>query len=544
MSSTISSSPIDGPQELSDTVYSRNPSRQTSCHESDTPAFSPPNFVWPQPPLLPVGNYPLPHVQSLESIQTALSAPSSLISDHPSSIPYYTPFAPLAAADHADAFALCQQAGAWTAYSPDTASVDLYHDFQAGLHRTDSTLSADAARRNARASFPVDVRSKSPLKGDSDRASRSRSIVGVVTPPTDAGVKKLRKLRGTSSRRNSIPLVSSTANIRAHPDILARRNSPAKEEVVSNDDLLSSEDEDSRHRPKNVERESTFACPFYRRWPTRHIECMNRKLTRIQDVKQHIYRRHSKPPFYCPTCAKVFSSPDPRDYHIRQITCTPAAVSSKRSSDGISAQVQETLKNRLSRRLSPVEQWYSIWDLIFPGEAAPLNAHVGSIVTEMLSMLKDFWKNEGQRILPSISKPSTAQALSDTDLQLLMVQMLDKVHDHFEDEPDQTEEAAMDGMDSQTDRMMDKSPVDGESGTIADYEEVGYEPSPSSGWEKVSYSPNGSPSISIGGRFVESSADLGSSGMLVEQQQQQQYLAEQSWIEHPMAANPHVNRFQ
>ncbi|ATY60002.1 hypothetical protein A9K55_005705 [Cordyceps militaris] len=538
MSSTIASSPIDGAQE-SDFIDSRNPSRQTSYHENDLPAFSPQNYIWPAP-LLPVNQFTLQHVQSLESVPTALSAPSSLISDP--SIPYYAAYPPILPADPSESFAMCQQAGPWTTLSSDTASVDLIPDLHAGLHRTDSDLSADSLRRNACASFPVEKRSKSPLKGDSDHASRSRSIVGLVSPPPDAGVKKLRKsVRGCSSRRHSIALTPSAANIKASMDVHARRHSPpAKEEVVSNDELLSSEDEDSRHRPKNAGKEFTFACPFYRRWPTRHIECMSRKLTRIQDVKQHIYRRHSKPPFYCPTCAKVFVSPDPRDDHIRQASCRPVTASSKRSSDGISAQVQDSLKNRFARKLSAVEQWYGIWDLVFPGEAAPPNAYVGSVVTEMLSMLKDFWKNEGQRILPSIPKPKTGRSLADEDLQMLMTHMLDKVKDHFEDEPDLADATAADGADSQMDQVMDSSPVDGEFGTFAEYEETSYEPSRSSGWETVAYSPNRSPLMMMGGRIVESTTDLGSSGMLVEHHQP---FTEQLWTNNAMT-NHLVNGFQ
>ncbi|KAJ6784274.1 hypothetical protein PWT90_03916 [Aphanocladium album] len=537
MSSTISSSPTDGTQEPPDLTDSRNPSRQTSYHESDVGTYSPPNYIW-QTPMVPVNGFPIPHVQSLESIQTALSA-HSLLQDT-SSLQYYPTYAPLVAGDGTDSFALLQQAGAWTAYTSDTASVDLYHEAHANIHRTDSTLSVEAVKRNARASFPVYPRSRSPLKAE-DRVSRSRSIVGVVTPPTDAGVKKSRKekLRTSSSRRNSMPLVSSGANCKNSVDANGRRTSPSKEEAVSNDEPLSSEDEDSRNRPKSSGKEPTFACPFYRRWPTRHIECMNRKLTRIQDVKQHIYRRHSKSPFYCPTCSKVFASPDPRDEHIREGQCTPATASSKRSSDGISAQVQDSLKNRFSRRLSPIDQWYGIWDLIFPDVTSPENAHVGSLVTEMVGMLKDFWKNEGQCIIPSLTKPNPSQPIGEADLQMLMAQMLDKVQDHFEGEPSKADSAAVEATDSQGDHIMGSSSVEGKSGGVAEDDENSYEQSPPNQWgDNIYYSPDGSPTLNMGGRIVPPCADLGSSGMLVDER-----YTEQSWMASSVA-NPIVNRFQ
>ncbi|KAM3436589.1 hypothetical protein NHJ13734_005005 [Beauveria thailandica] len=524
MPSTHSSSTTDGAQEPPELPDSHNSSRQPSYHQTDASTLS---YMWPQSHL-PLA-FASQGVQSLEGIQSTLSA----------SMPYYEPYPrPVFPADLVDPFAICQQAGSWSNYPSDTASAEPYYELHAPIQRTDSTVSVEAAKRNSRAPGPVDCRSKTPWKGDSDRASRGRSIVGAVAPPTDAGVKKLRKhLHGSSSRRSSIALASSAANVLSPPDVNGRRHSAPKEEVMSNDEVLSSEDEDSRHRPKSAGNEPTFACPFYRRWPTRHIECMSRKLTRIQDVKQHIYRRHSKPPFYCPTCAQTFASPDPRDNHIRQKFCTPATASAERSSDGISAEVHDSLKNRFHRRLSPVEQWYGIWDLIFQREARPQNVHVGSMVTEMLGMLKDFWKNEGQHIIPTIVKPGTTQLLTDADLHLWMTNMLDKVKDHFEGEIGMAGGTATDGGTwSQADQTMDNSPVDGEFGAPAEDEEVSYEPSPPV-WDATYCSPIGSPPIAMDRQVVESSADLGSSGTLVGKH------SLQSWLSHSMANAP-VNRFQ
>ncbi|KAF4436522.1 hypothetical protein FACUT_6380 [Fusarium acutatum] len=43
---------------------------------------------------------------------------------------------------------------------------------------------------------------------------------------------------------------------------------------------------------EDIEVRKAFACPYFRLDPVRHIECLSRKLYRIQDVKQHLSRRH------------------------------------------------------------------------------------------------------------------------------------------------------------------------------------------------------------------------------------------------------------
>lgn len=557
--STLPSSPTDPGLEPPD-ADSRYPSRQTSYHESDAPLFPLYDQSWPAylsgtdnltAITAPAPLTGIPGVPSVENIETVLPAANVILQD-PSTIPYYTAYPPIIVGDNGKPLDSGQHASSWPAYTPDNGSIDLLPDGRASLPRTDSTLSAELVNHAARASFPGFPRSKSPWKLESERALLRCRSCSAVSPPVESGIKKSRKtqLRSLPSRKNSIQLAVSGRAVKAASDGIAaklRKHSPSKEEPPeSNDEVMSSGDEDSRHRPKNSSKEPNFACPFYRRWPARHMECMSRKLSRIQDVKQHIYRRHSQSPFYCPNCFKDFPSPEPRDKHIRDNSCKLVTASSRRSMDGVSAQIQDELKKRFSRKLSPTRQWYSIWSLIFEDAEAPRNPYLGSMVSETLGMLRDFWKQEGQRLIPGLVRQNPDRAIAEDDLQEFMLNMLNKVEDHFEGDPDELDDLASDAVSSYADQVMDRSPIDGESGASPEDEDNSYKPVGSGDpWTVPLYSPFGSPPTNANGAVaVEPCAAFSSSGLLVEpsfneQQQQQQ----QPWMP-PMLANPHMNRFQ
>ncbi|KAJ2973407.1 hypothetical protein NQ176_g6626 [Zarea fungicola] len=64
-----------------------------------------------------------------------------------------------------------------------------------------------------------------------------------------------------------------------------------------------------------------FACPFYKRFPVCHLECTFHDLRSIREVRQHILRQHTQKYFHCSICFERFSSPRPRDDHVRSQDC-------------------------------------------------------------------------------------------------------------------------------------------------------------------------------------------------------------------------------
>ncbi|CAI4217554.1 unnamed protein product [Parascedosporium putredinis] len=65
------------------------------------------------------------------------------------------------------------------------------------------------------------------------------------------------------------------------------------------EDLRKSPKRQDNTEPENQQR---FACPFYRHDPFKYTSCLSYSLRRIKDVKQHIYRKHGPPLYYCAPC--------------------------------------------------------------------------------------------------------------------------------------------------------------------------------------------------------------------------------------------------
>ncbi|CAH0018374.1 unnamed protein product [Clonostachys rhizophaga] len=154
--------------------------------------------------------------------------------------------------------------------------------------------------------------------------------------------------------------------------------------------------------PRTDEHEvRAFACPFYRRHPTFHMDCMNRKLTRIRDVKQHIHRRHSRS-----ACAAG-------------------------DSDAISAETgRELRRHRAGRTETPVAEWRNIWRILFKDEPQSRDPLLGTMVEETVQMIKEFWKNEGNQITEQFLKEKGVGA--DDTVQNNMSELFEVAHERFE----------------------------------------------------------------------------------------------------------------
>ncbi|KAK4450889.1 hypothetical protein QBC34DRAFT_348432 [Podospora aff. communis PSN243] len=145
-----------------------------------------------------------------------------------------------------------------------------------------------------------------------------------------------------------------------------------------------------------------FACPFFRVEPSRHMECMNLKLTRVRDVKQHINRRHARTASYCPICYATFDSMASRDSHTQLRECEPREPTAVDPVDGVSLETQEVLKQRVDRSLPAIDQWNDMWDILFPGKPRPLTPYLGSTVEESLVMVRGVLEKEGRQMIPEL----------------------------------------------------------------------------------------------------------------------------------------------
>lgn len=122
----------------------------------------------------------------------------------------------------------------------------------------------------------------------------------------------------------------------------------------------------------------TFACPFYLYDRLRHSDCLNIKLTRLADVRQHLLERAHNQPVHCPACGLVFrgrtaEARRQRDAHVQAATCEPSP--SPFDYPGITEdeeqRIREIARNTRTTQYSEVQRWYMIWDFLFPGAQRP-----------------------------------------------------------------------------------------------------------------------------------------------------------------------------
>lgn len=153
----------------------------------------------------------------------------------------------------------------------------------------------------------------------------------------------------------------------------------------------------------------SLACPFQKRDPLKHQKCFGVMLQRIKDVKQHIYRCHSSPEYYCAACYKTFDTANDRDDHSRRRECEKLDHPSWLQFEGITEEQRKQLGERSSRNLAEEEQWYQIWDLIFPNEGRPRSAYLGDFLRDIVPILRRKWKFQGPKIMEHVGGPDVQQ---------------------------------------------------------------------------------------------------------------------------------------
>ncbi|KAH7166343.1 hypothetical protein EDB81DRAFT_782159 [Dactylonectria macrodidyma] len=173
-----------------------------------------------------------------------------------------------------------------------------------------------------------------------------------------------------------------------------------------------------------------FACPFYKLNRANYMDCINLRLSRICDVKQHLGRRHSQQPF-CPTCYATFLSTSIRDDHIRS-RCCEASATTRVNPQGISPEAMDLVKKRSRLNLSPADRWYVIWDIVFKDEPRPSTPYLGSVLVEAIGIIRSSWTQEAPRITAAFPHNHSAQSRDKCDFEPLFMYVLSDLQSRFE----------------------------------------------------------------------------------------------------------------
>lgn len=146
---------------------------------------------------------------------------------------------------------------------------------------------------------------------------------------------------------------------------------------------------------QRVEQIRTFACPFFKKNPSFYPQCHKYTLRRVWEVKAHLNRRHMAP-IHCPRCMETFQSEDDRDGHVRDANCEQA-IGIKL--EGMTEVQRRHLAKPASREHTAEQQWYGIFDTLFPGhEPRPQSPYIDRTILDFHS----FSMFRGPQILSDI----------------------------------------------------------------------------------------------------------------------------------------------
>lgn len=122
----------------------------------------------------------------------------------------------------------------------------------------------------------------------------------------------------------------------------------------------------------------TFACPFYLHNRLRYSDCLNIRLTRLSDVRQHLLERVHNQVVHCPACGTTFTGRTSearrqRDAHVQAETCEPSPLPFNYPgiTEDEDRRIREIARHTRTTQYNEVQRWFLIWDFLFPGEERP-----------------------------------------------------------------------------------------------------------------------------------------------------------------------------
>lgn len=209
-----------------------------------------------------------------------------------------------------------------------------------------------------------------------------------------APARKRGRESGESQQQPSTKRQAGSENRRDDPD-------GNRFDCPSDDESNKSGPEDNKDRSDGDDAEHKYlARPLYRKDPRRYAACAKCRLRRIRDVKQHMRRRHRRPEFYCPIFWETYSGPDERDVHLMDRSCnTP-----EESGPPWITQQQDTLLEGRVPNGSIVEQWFTVWDIVCPGQTRPRPPlrFLGRMVEDTSTLSRELWEERGHDIVEDL----------------------------------------------------------------------------------------------------------------------------------------------
>lgn len=170
------------------------------------------------------------------------------------------------------------------------------------------------------------------------------------------------------------------------------------------DDKSDSEEDTTHPRHSKRSRKTRqhiklLACPFGKMSPSKHSACSRFQLKRIRDVKQHLKRKHT-PDDYCNRCLSIFHDEESLTQHVSQADGFGCQLAPEgRTLDGISHRQSRDLSRKANAELSEEQQWFAIWDIVFPRKPRPESAYLDSAFAMQVCLFREHCARHAEPLL-------------------------------------------------------------------------------------------------------------------------------------------------
>jgi hypothetical protein len=94
--------------------------------------------------------------------------------------------------------------------------------------------------------------------------------------------------------------------------------------------------------------------------------------------------------------------------------------------DGVTDEQKKLLARRIPSQICEEEQWYSVFDILFPGHPRPSSPYIDGQLSEEMHIFRDFMTSQGPRIIRENLEPHVnwLNSESETDLDIFQDQIL------------------------------------------------------------------------------------------------------------------------
>ncbi|KAK1493284.1 hypothetical protein CTAM01_09428 [Colletotrichum tamarilloi] len=155
----------------------------------------------------------------------------------------------------------------------------------------------------------------------------------------------------------------------------------------------------SKRSKKTPQHIKLLACPFGKMSPSKYSACSRFQLKRIRDVKQHLKRKHA-PDDYCNRCLRIFDDEESLTQHVSQpdgFGCQLAPEG--RALEGITHTQSRDLSRKANAELSEEQQWFAIWDIVFPQKPRPESAYLDSAFAMQVCLFREHCARHAEPLL-------------------------------------------------------------------------------------------------------------------------------------------------